>query len=138
VDAHRSISFVISPFIKSGTVDHHFYNTDSVLHTMELLLGLPPMCQYDAIAPPMKIFGDKPVNDAPYTAILPDRSIMGEVNKATAYRANDSMKLDFARADAVPDDILNDILWHAVMGPDAPKPPVRYGLRLLPKKDDDD
>src|SRR5206468_9003727 len=56
VDAHRSIALVISPFIRPATVDHRFYNTDSFLRTMELILGLPPMCQYDAIAPPLQLF----------------------------------------------------------------------------------
>ena len=43
VDAHRSTCYVISPYIKQNSVDHTFYNTDSVLKTMEVLLGLPPI-----------------------------------------------------------------------------------------------
>ena len=50
VDAHRSVGFVISPWVKRGTLDSRFYNTDSMLRTMGLLLGLPPLCQYDAVA----------------------------------------------------------------------------------------
>jgi YVTN family beta-propeller protein len=53
VDAHRSTCYVISPWIKKGSVDHSFHNTVSVLKTMELLLGLPAMCQYDAVAAPI-------------------------------------------------------------------------------------
>jgi YVTN family beta-propeller protein len=130
VDAHRSIAFVISPFVKKATVDSRFYNTDSVLRTMGLLLGTPPMSQYDAVAPPLAVFGIKAENDAPYKAMLPAKRIVGEINKATAYRAADSAKLDFATADTIDDDLLNDILWHSVMGKDALKPSLRYGLRL--------
>jgi YVTN family beta-propeller protein len=130
VDAHRSICFVISPFVKKATVDHRFYNTDSVLRTMELLLGMPPMNQLDAIAPPLRVFGSAADNDAAYQAILPAREIIAEVNTATAYRAADSRRLNFEKEDAVPDEVMNDILWHAVKGRHVPKPPVRYGLRL--------
>lgn len=138
VDAHRSIAFVISPYIKKGTIDSSFYNTDSMLRTMQLLLGLPPMSQYDAIAPPMTVFGRTPENDAPFTALLPDRRIATEVNLKTAYRARDSKRLlNPLREESAPDEELNDILWHAIKGRNTPKPPLRYGLRLNPKRDDD-
>ncbi len=135
VDAHRSIALVISPFSKRG-VDSRFYNTDSMLRTMELLLGMPPMCQYDAIASPMDCFASARVNAEPYTAILPAREIVAEVNGRTAYKADLSARLNFAEADSVPDALLNNILWHAIKGADAAEPPSRSGLRLT--SDDDD
>jgi YVTN family beta-propeller protein len=135
VDAHRSIALVISPFIQHGTVDHRFYNTDSFLRTMELILGLPPLCQYDAIAPPLQVFGAQPGNDTPYRAILPGAKVIAEVNRATAYRAGDSARLNFCQEDAVPDQVLNDILWHALEGLRTPKPAIRYGLRLRPDRE---
>lgn len=138
VDAHRSICYVVSPFVKRATIDHRFYNTDSVLHTMELLMGLPPMNQYDAVAPVMNLFGSRPENVEPYAAILPPKHVIGEVNGRTAYRANDSRKMDFTREDSVPDDEFNDILWHGIMGRNTPKPAVRYGLRIEPEDDDED
>jgi len=131
VDAHRSPCLVISPYVARATVDSAFYNTDSALRTMELLLGLPPMSQYDATAPVFACFTNKPVNAEPYEAILPPRNIIAEVNGATAYRAQDMAALDFTRPDAVPDELLNDVLWHAVMGADRPEPAPRYGLRML-------
>jgi YVTN family beta-propeller protein len=137
VDAHRSTCYVISPYIKSGTVDHHFYNTDSILHTMEMLLGLPTTSQYDAIAPVFSFFGATPDNADAYTAVLPAREIIGEVNAKTAYRAEDSRKMDFSRADQAPEDVLNDILWHAIKGANTPAPPVRHTLRLPAAKDDE-
>lgn len=137
VDAHRSIAFVISPYVKKGTIDSRFYNTDSMLRTMELLLGLPPMCQYDAVAPPMTVFGDAPDNDAPYTALLPPRHIIAEVNQATAYRAEDSERLlNPLLEESMPDEELNDILWHAIKGRKTPKPPKRYSLRLFPEREE--
>ena len=138
VDAHRSICYVVSPFVKRATIDHRFYNTDSVLHTMELLMGLPPMNQYDAVAPVMNLFGPQPENAEPYAALLPPKRIIGEVNGRTAYRANDSRKMDFTKEDSVPDDEFNDILWHGIMGRNTPKPAVRYGLRIEPEDEDEE
>ncbi len=130
VDAHRSIAFAISPFIPKGSVDHRFYNTDGMLRAMEELLGLPPMNQFDAVAPSLAVFGDQPANNAPYDPILPSRAIISEVNTKTAYGAERSEQFDFARADAIPDSDLNEIIWRSIRGADAPLPPVRYGLRL--------
>ena len=141
VDPHRSIAFVISPYVRRNLVDHRFYNTDSMLRTMQALLGLPPMSQYDAVAPVMRVFSAAPDNAEPYTAVLPSREIVSALNKRTAYRANDSLKLDFVHADRVPDAVLNDILWHDIKGANAPEPPVRRALRLSPARphrDDDD
>jgi len=138
VDAHRSIAFVISPHIAKGTVDSTFYNTDSMLRTMELLLGLPPMCQYDAVATPIAVFKRDAANDVPYTAILPDKAIISEVNGKRAYRAEDSRRLiSTTREDATPDDIMNDILWHGVKGRHIAKPPVRYGLKLSKESEEE-
>jgi hypothetical protein len=137
VDAHRSLCFVISPHVRRSFVDHRFYNTNSVLRTMELLLGLPPMGQLDATAPPLDVFSEQPDNAEAYAAILPAREIVAEVNSAGAYRARDSQRLNFAREDAVPDAVLNDILWHAVKGRRTTKPAIRYGLRLSADRDDD-
>jgi hypothetical protein len=141
VDAHRSVCYVISPFVKRATVDHRFYNTDSVLRTMELILGLKPMSQYDAIAPPLQVFGEKAENAEPYTPILPPRAICAEINARGAYRSDESGKLNFTREDAVPDDFFNDLLWHALR-PGQPKPAIQHGLRVMPPaaraKDDDD
>ncbi len=130
VDAHRSIAFVISPYVKAGSVDRRFYNTDSMLRTMGLLLGLPPLCQYDAVASPIAVFGERPENSEQYKAVLPDRKILAEVNQPTAYRAQDSARLDFRRADSVADEVLTDIVWGSVKGGSAQKPTMRRGLLL--------
>jgi YVTN family beta-propeller protein len=138
VDAHRSPALVISPYVRRGTVDSRFFNTCSMLRTMQALLGLPPMNQYDAVAPAMTVFGPTPDNAEPYTAIRPAREIAAELNTRTAYRARDSQRLNFEQADAVPDDVLTEIIWHAVKGAQTPAPPIRYGLRFGPPPRDDD
>lgn len=131
VDAHRSVCLVISPYVKRNTIDHSFYNTDSALRTIELLLGLPPMSQYDAIAPPFAFIGDKPENIAPYEAILPDRAILAEVNGPKAFGAEQSAQMDFSKADAIDNELLTTILWHAVKGADVPEPPIRRGMFVV-------
>ena len=60
VDAHRTVALAISPYIKRHTVDSTMYSTSSMLRTMELILGLEPMSQFDAAARPMfAAFGPK-------------------------------------------------------------------------------
>jgi phospholipase C len=123
VDAHRSTAFVISPFTKRGAVDSHFYNTDSVLRTMGLLLGLRPWNQYIATAYPMQVFDSGRVNSEPFTAILPSREIIGEVNEPRSYRSADSGRLfDRYEEESLPDMELNDILWGSIKGVDALRP----------------
>jgi len=80
IDAHRSTCYVISPWIKKGSIDHTFQNTVSIIRTMELLLGLGPMCQYDAASGAILDFDAAPANNAPYEAALPDEKIIGEIN----------------------------------------------------------
>ena len=129
VDAHRSTCYVLSPFIAPHTHDSRFYNTDSALRTMELLLGLPPMSRYDAIAPPLAVFtASAAANAAPYDAVLPARSILAEVNGRAAYRAQDSARLlNPLREQSGPDEQLNDILWRSLR-PGTTPPPRHYGL----------
>jgi len=150
VDAHRSICFAISPWIKKGSIDHSFHNTSGCLRTMELLLGLPPMCQYDAIASPIMNWDTTPSNDAPYAAILPPAGIMimtnprkNEVKPVSpeAMLLEEATKMDFTVADRVPADKLNDMLWKMSKGFDAKMPATPKGIAgvTVPKtKDDDD
>jgi YVTN family beta-propeller protein len=123
VDAHRSTAFVVSPFVPRASHDSRFFNTDSVLRTMELLLGLDPMTLYDATAPALTVFGATPDNAAPYTAILPSKAIVGEVNGRLAYRAKDSERLlNPLVEESEPDEELNEILWRSIKGEQVPLP----------------
>jgi hypothetical protein len=118
VDAHRSTAFVVSPYVQRGLVASRFHNTDSVLRTIEVLLQMPPMCQYDAIAPPLlDVFTPRPDNAESFTAVLPSRTVLAEVNAPSAYRSSDSLRMFPPRvADAGPDAAMTDIVWHAVKG----------------------
>ncbi len=128
VDAHRTIAFAISPYIKRGTVDHTMYDTVSILRTIELILGLAPMSQYDAASFPLVAsFTNKP-DVSPYTALRPDVPF-DEVNSPTAYGGRESLAMDFSTEDATPEIRLNEIIWKSVRGEDSemPRPINRRG-----------
>jgi YVTN family beta-propeller protein len=140
VDAHRSAALAISPYIKQGFHDSRFYNTDSVLRTIESLLGLGPMCLYDATAPIMNIFSADAGNDAAYNAVLPDKAIVSQINEQHAYRSDDSIRFfNPLKADAGPADQMNDIIWRSVKGVASSMPAPRHSfLSRSSDKDDDD
>ena len=139
VDAHRSCLLVISPYIKRNYVDHTMYSTSSVLKTIELVLGLSPMTQYDLSATPILFsITDKP-DFKPYKVIEPliDTSA---VNSANAYGAIECEHLNFTKEDAVPDRIFNEILWRDIKGKNSVMPPpVRSAfVKEVKRKDKDD
>ncbi len=123
VDAHRTVGLVVSPYTKRAALDSTQYGTVSMLRTMELILGLPPLSQFDAAATPMfNSFTDK-ADLTPYTHEAA-RIDLNAKNTALAYGADRSSKMDFSEYDKVDDFELNEILWHAVKGEDAPMPPA--------------
>ena len=110
VSGQRTTFFLASPYARGG-VQHERYSTVSVLRTMELILGLPPLSTYDAMAVSLRdAFTSKP-NLAPYTVISP-RVSLAELNRATAYGAALSAKLNFSRPDAIAGDTMLRILAH--------------------------
>jgi phospholipase C len=125
VDSHRAPAWVISPWVKKGTVNSTMYTQASVLRTMELILGMRPMTTYDAGARPMfSVFGDAPV--AGGYALETAQTPLDQKNPANSPTAARSLKMNFKDADDVDEDELNRILWAAIKGPDAPMPvPVR-------------
>jgi YVTN family beta-propeller protein len=144
VDSHRTAGLVISPYVKRGIVDSEMYSTVSMLRTVELLLGLPPMTQHDAAAPPMvNTFMAKP--DLSGFTALPAKIDLMTRNPAQGYGAAISAGMDFREYDRIDEDALNRILWHSIKGVDVPYPvPVRrvlasrYGLLTFPNGDDAD
>jgi YVTN family beta-propeller protein len=128
VDSHRTVGLVISPYVRRGALDSTQYTTCSMLRTMELILGLPPLSQYDASATPMfACFTDKP-DLTPYNLVGP-RISLDEKNTATAYGAAESAQMDWSDYDRVDEQALNRILWHSIKGRDVPMPaPVRRAL----------
>lgn len=130
VDCHRSVCFVVSPFVYKGGFDDRFYNTDSVLRTIEAILRMPPMNSYDAIAMPLQVFGKEARNDAPFQAILPAKEVVTEINTPAAYRSKDSARLIGRwEEETMPDLVLNEILWRNAKGPKAVLPKVRSNVQ---------
>jgi YVTN family beta-propeller protein len=121
VDSHRSPAFLISSFIKRHTVDSNMYNTASMLRTIEFLLGLRPMTQFDAAARPMTASFQAKPDPAPYSAEKP-RTPVNTINAASAPGAAASNRMNFDEADEVDDNELNDILWRAIRGEQPPAP----------------
>jgi len=142
VDAHRSMALIISkyaPRAKDGKafVDSRFYTTVSMVRTMEMVLGLPPMNNNDAFSSAMTPEFTGPGDQPPFTAdyVNRDNGLIYTANKKTAPGAQESMKMDFRHADRADAAKLNVILWKDAMG-DRPVPAVL--LHPVKSKEDDD
>ena len=123
VDAHRSLGFIISPYTqRRGFVDKTLYTTSGFLRTMELILGLEPLSQYDAAATPAYNAFSLTPNLIPYAALAP-RIDITEMNDARAWGAQASALMNLAEADRAPDLLLNEIVWRSVRGPNSKMPP---------------
>jgi YVTN family beta-propeller protein len=136
VDAHRSVALVISPYTKRHSVDHTLYSTMSMLRTMELILGLPPMSQHDAAATPMFNAFTLSADTTPYVVEEP-RIDLNAKNKEGSYGQSLMEKFNLRRQDAAPDRAFNEIVWRAVKG--TPMPAPRYSIfsRAMAGLDDD-
>ena len=124
VDEQRAPFYLISPYAAGG-IQHGSYTQASVLRTMEILLGLPPMTPYDAGARPLDAAFRATPDLTPYDA-LPAQIDLGAKNGKTAPDAALSAVLDFRGEDRVDDATMNAVVWHAVRGAHATPPP--YGL----------
>jgi YVTN family beta-propeller protein len=134
IDAHRSPVFVAGGYVKRNAVIHTMYSTSGVLRTIELILGLPPMSQYDAAAKPLyECFNNQP-DLTPYVAKaaqvdLEQRNIA--VNRSSKL----SEQFNLAKEDAVPDEILNEVIWKSVKGENSAMPaPKRSAFVILEQK----
>ncbi|HZT31513.1 MAG TPA: alkaline phosphatase family protein [Bryobacteraceae bacterium] len=122
VDARRTVGLLASPYAKRGFVDSTLYTTSSMLRTIELLLGLPPMTQYDAAAPPMYASFRTAPDLGGYTAVAPRLDVQ-EKNTLLSWGAKESLAMDLDDVDRAPMFALNEILWKSVKGADSPMPP---------------
>ena len=114
------------------------YSTCSMLRTMELLLGLKPMSQFDAAATPMNATFKTVADAAPFVA-KPANVPLDERNSPLAWGAKEAAKMNFAKEDANDDLLLNEMVWRSVRGPDSPMPaPVRAAFVFSASSDDDD
>jgi YVTN family beta-propeller protein len=134
VDGHRTTAFVVSPYARRDHVDSTFYSHQSMLKTIELILGLPTMSLFDIIAHDMRnSFSDKP-DLTPFTLVKPKHDLF-EVNPpATALSgparkaAQASARMKWSLPDAAPTEQLNRILWGAIRGWNTPYPAPRQGV----------
>ncbi len=137
VDAHRTVALAISPYTRRRAVDSTMYSTTSMLRTMELILGLPPMSQHDASATPMSnAFSDVP-DPTPFTH-RPSAIPFWETNPDGAPMQAEMETWDFSREDAAPDIAFNEAIWKSVKGADSPMPPpVNAAFVRMPERNGD-
>jgi YVTN family beta-propeller protein len=138
VDAHRSIAFVAGGLVKRHYVDHTMYSTSSMLRTIELILGISPMSQYDAAAEPMwRCF----TNKADLTTYIakPNNIDLSEKNTVVNELSKKSEQFNFAQADAINDFEFTEVLWKGIKGLNSPVPsPTRGAFLKINKKKDND
>ncbi|HOF71773.1 MAG TPA: alkaline phosphatase family protein [Verrucomicrobiota bacterium] len=140
VSGYRTTAFVASPYTRRGVTVSTQYNQTSLLRTMELMLGLPPMNQLDATATPMSDCFTPTPDFTPFTAV-PNNIPLDQMNSDPKQvsdpllrkHAYASARLPLEQIDQCPEDLLNRILWHAMKGSQAPYPV--WAVRL---QDDDD
>lgn len=139
VDAHRTTAYVAGGFVKRSYVDHTPYSTSSMLRTMELILGLPPMTQYDAAATPMWRCFSKEADLTPFTSVVPQTDIT-EKNMVMNEWQRLSESFDLTKEDAVPDLEFNRVLWHGIKGSHVPFPGPRRAafVKVNPSEDEEE
>lgn len=135
VDAHRTTAYVAGGFVKRNFVDHTMYSTTSMLRTMELILGLPPMTQYDAAATPMWRCFTNVANLQPFHSI-PARININETNQARSEWQRRSENFNLTKEDAVPDLEFNIVLWHGIKGDHIPFPGPRRAAFVKVKEEE--
>jgi len=124
VDCRRTVGLAISPYVERGIVDSTFYTTASMIHTMELILGLPTMTQFDRAATPMYAAFAATPDATPYGNSSPQTDLLAK-NPANGPGAKASLRLDLSAYDRADPHEMNRILWSALK-PGVPLPaPVR-------------
>lgn len=137
VDAHRSTAYVAGPFVKRKYVDHSMYSTSSMLRTIELILGLPPMSQYDAAAPSMYNSFTATPDFTPFQSV-PANIDINERNTRRTASAKLSETFDFSKEDRAPDLLFSQVIWKAVKGEESIMPaPRRSAFAKLAVKEKD-
>lgn len=138
VDAHRTTAYLAGGLVKRKRVDHTMYSTSSMLRTIELILGLPPMSQYDAAAEPMwRCFSSTP-DLSPFQSVAANVDLNERNTKNTA-SARLSETLDFSKEDRIPDLVFSEVIWKAVKGEESSMPaPRRSAFIKMMKEEEDD
>lgn len=123
VSGYRTTAYLASPYARRGAVVSELYTTTGVLATIERILGLPPMNQFDASAPTMEACFTATPDFTPFTA-EPNRVPLDQMNPdprrvkdpLLKQHAVQSGRMDFSKVDGCPEGLLNRILWHARKG----------------------
>ncbi len=136
VDAHRTTAYVAGGFVKRKFIDHTMYSTSSMLRTIELILGLPPMSQYDAAAEPMWRCFSSQFNGEAFLAV-PALVDLNEKNTKNTPSARLSETFDFSKEDAIPDLVFNEVIWKAVKGEGSKMPAPRRSAFLKKTEKED-
>ena len=137
VDAHRSPAYIAGGFVKRNFVDHTMYSTSSMLRTMELILGLPPMSQYDAAAEPMWRCFNKTADLTAFQSV-PALVDLNEKNTKNTASAKLSETFDFSKEDLIPDLVFSEVIWKAVKGEESIMPAPRRSAFVKIKDNDED
>ncbi|MCW3092143.1 MAG: beta-propeller repeat protein [Ferruginibacter sp.] len=138
VDAHRSPAYVVGPYVKRNFVDHTSYTTSGILRTMELILGIPPMSQYDAAATPLwRCF--TPTPDLTSYTVIPSNINLADKNVAQNELSERSSKFDLSKEDRVPDNEFSEVIWKGIKGLHSEMPAPRRAafIKITDQKDDD-
>lgn len=135
VDAHRSTVYLAGGYVKKGFVDHTAYTTTSLLRTMELILGLPPMSQYDASAIPVWRSMNNTPDHAPFE-VRPSQVDFNLKNLAENKWQQKSEQFDFTKEDRVNDAEFNEVIWKAVKGVNSPCPPAVHAAFFMVGKEE--
>lgn len=143
VSGYRTTAYCISPYAKRGALVSTQYNTTSMLRTMEQILGMPPMNQFDASATPMFDCFQETADLTPFDAV-PNAVPLDQMNPGSVaildpllkQHAEWSEAMDFERVDRAPEDRLNRVLWHAMKGSQAPYP--EWAIRNYEEDDEEE
>lgn len=138
VDAHRTTAYVAGGLVKRKFIDHTMYSTSSMLRTIELILGLPPMSQYDAAAEPMwRCFTSAP-DSSPFLTVAANVNLNDKNEKVTA-SSRISETFDFSKEDRIPDLVFSEVIWKAVKGEESEMPAPRRSafLKTADKEEDE-
>jgi phospholipase C len=138
VDAHRSIAFVAGGYVKRGFIDHTMYSTSGMLRTMELILGIKPMSQFDAAATPMWRCFQKTPDSKPFMAREAGIDL-NEKNVAYNHNHRRTLPFDLSQPDAIDDRVFSEIVWQTVRGEKSKMPaPVRGAFVKLKEESEEE
>ena len=128
VDAHRTITQVISPYSQHGQVDSTFYSTASLLRSIENIVGITPLTQFDAFSNPMSGAFGREANTTAFTSVRPEMA-WNILNGAAAPLAAASMRQSLVKEDQINMNTFNQAIWQSVHGAGAVMPQSVHALR---------